>query len=84
MYNFNPTTGDIVVAPGTLSKIQPLYPVKTIHVVEGKVVADPDMRNFRPRISAAYRLRDKWVFRGGYGELTETYSYFARLLNSGP
>ena len=84
MYNFNPTTGDVLVAPGTLSKIHPLYPVKTIHVTEGKVVGDPDMHNFRPRISVAYRLTDKMVLRGGYGEFTESYGYFARLLNTGP
>ena len=27
----------------------------------------PDRNNFAPRIGAAYRLRDKWVLRGGYG-----------------
>ena len=42
------------------------------------------MDNFRPRFSAAYRLTDKWVVRGGYGEFTESYGYFARLLNTGP
>jgi hypothetical protein len=84
MYNFDQSTGNVIVAPGTLTKVHPLYPVNTIHVVEGKVVGDPDMHNFRPRISAAYRLSDKWVVRGGYGEFTESYSYFARLLNTGP
>ena len=76
-------TGDVIVAPGTLSKVHPLYP-KTIHVVEGKVVGRPGHGNFRPRFSAAYRLTDKWVVRGGYGEFTESYGYFARLLNTGP
>jgi Carboxypeptidase regulatory-like domain/TonB dependent receptor len=83
MYNFNPDNGDLIVAQGTLSKVHPLFP-KTIHVVEGKVVGDPDKNNFRPRISVAYRLSDKFVLRGGYGEFTETYSYFSRLLNTGP
>jgi hypothetical protein len=82
-YNFDPASGNVIVAPGTLSKISPLYP-KTINVVEGKVIANPDLKNFRPRISAAYRLTDKWVIRGGYGEFSETYAYFARLLNGGP
>ena len=27
----------------------------------------PDRNNFAPRIGAAYRLREKWVIRGGYG-----------------
>jgi len=83
MYNFDQGTGNVIVAPGTLGKVHPLYP-KTINVVEGKVVGDPDRHNFRPRISAAYRLTDKWVVRGGYGEFTESYGYFARLLNTGP
>ena len=83
MYNFDSNSGNVIVAPGTLSKVHPLYP-KTINVVEGKVVGDPDMHNLRPRIAAAYRLTDKFVIRGGYGEFTESYAYFARLLNSGP
>jgi hypothetical protein len=28
---------------------------------------DPDRNNFQPRVGAALRIRDKWVFRGGYG-----------------
>ena len=28
---------------------------------------EPDKNNFQPRIGASYRLRDKWVLRGGYG-----------------
>jgi hypothetical protein len=28
---------------------------------------DLDRNNWQPRIGAAYRLSDKWVFRGGYG-----------------
>ena len=27
----------------------------------------PDRNNFGPRVGVAYRLRDKWVVRGGYG-----------------
>ncbi|MGH9723213.1 MAG: TonB-dependent receptor domain-containing protein, partial [Bryobacteraceae bacterium] len=27
----------------------------------------PDKNNFAPRVGLAYRLRDKWVIRGGYG-----------------
>ena len=84
MYNFDRRnrrrdrrSGNAVESPSALSR-------KTIHVVEGKVVGDPDLHNFRPRFSAAYRLTDKWVIRGGYGEFTESYGYFARLLNTGP
>src|SRR5262249_52463088 len=68
MANWDPVSGNVVVAPGTLSKLHPLYPTSAIKVVEGKVVPDPDKRNFRPRISAAYRISDKMVVRGGYGE----------------
>jgi hypothetical protein len=81
MYNWDPSTGNVVVSD--LSRVHPLYP-KTITVVEGKVVPDPDMRNYRPRISAAYRLSDKMVVRGGYGEFTETWSYNSRMLSGGP
>src|SRR5882672_8609457 len=68
MANFDPPTGNVIVAPGTISKLNPLYPSNTIQVVEGKVVPDPDKLNLRPRISAAYRIGDKMVVRGGYGE----------------
>ncbi|RPJ59001.1 MAG: hypothetical protein EHM23_15605 [Acidobacteria bacterium] len=81
MFNWDPKTGNVIVSDA--SKVHPLYP-KTITVVEGQVVPDPDMGNFRPRISAAYRLSDKMVIRGGYGEFTETWSYNARLLGTGP
>src|SRR5262245_1682197 len=84
MANFDPATGNVIVAPGMLSKLHPLYPTSSIKVVEGKVVPDPDKRNFRPRISAAYRIGDKMVVRGGYGEYSETWAYFSRLPSSAP
>jgi len=28
---------------------------------------EPDRNNFQPRIGASYRIREKWVIRGGYG-----------------
>jgi Carboxypeptidase regulatory-like domain/TonB dependent receptor-like, beta-barrel len=88
MANFDPATGNVVVEPGMLSKLHPLYPVNSatnpIKVVEGKVVPAPDKRNFRPRISAAYRIGDNMVVRGGYGEYSETWAYFSRLPSSAP
>ncbi len=81
MYNWDPTNGNVIVSD--TSKVHPLYP-KTITVVQGQVVPDADMKNFRPRISAAYRLSDKMVIRGGYGEFSETWSYNSRLLSGGP
>ena len=43
-----------------------------------------DTHNFRPRISAAYRIGDKMVVRGGYGEYSESWAYFSRLPSSAP
>jgi len=83
MWNWDPTTGNVLVAQGALSKIHPLYP-KTIKVAEGDVVPSPDKGNFRPRLSAAYRAGKGLVIRGGYGEYTESFGYFARLLGAGP
>jgi hypothetical protein len=85
-YNWNPTTGDVVVPRGTLARISPLFPTKTITVVEGDVTPSAKLTNFRPRISAAYRFTDKMVLRGGYGEFTETWGYGSsgRLNGAGP
>ena len=44
----------------------------------------PDMHNFRPRVSFAYRLNDKTVIRGGYGEFSESFGYNSWLNNGGP
>jgi hypothetical protein len=84
MFNWDPATGNVIVAPGTLSQVNPAYPQNTTRVLEGEVVPTPDKRNFRPRIAAAYRITDKMVVRGGYGEYTEVFGYFSRLLGSGP
>jgi hypothetical protein len=84
MANFDPATGNVVVAPGTISKLNPLYPTNTIKVVEGQVVPNVDKLNIRPRISAAYRIGDKTVIRGGYGEYSESWAYFSRLPSAAP
>ncbi len=83
MFNWDPQTGNVVVTPEGAAKIHPLYP-KTITVVTGDVVASPKMTNYRPRISAAYRLTNTMVIRGGYGEFTETWGYPGRLQSGGP
>src|SRR6185369_16524773 len=70
MYNWDPATGNVIVAPGTITSISSLYP-KNITVVTGQVVPTPNNKNLRPRISAAYRLTDNLVLRGGYGEFTD-------------
>jgi len=84
MYNWDPATGNVVVARGALSKTSPLYPTSLIKLVEGNVVPSPTLANYRPRISAAYRLNDRTVVRGGYGEFTATYGYYFGLLTGGP
>lgn len=83
MFNWDASTGNLIVSPEGMSHIHPLYP-KTINVVSGDPVASPKLSNIRPRISAAYRLAKDMVVRGGYGEFTETWSYNARLQGGGP
>jgi len=70
MYNWNPANGQVVVAPGTLTAVNDLYPT-SIKVVQGDPVPKAKTTNFRPRVSAAYRLTDNLVLRGGYGEFTD-------------
>ena len=74
MYNFDPTTGNVVVDPAGISKVSPLYP-SNITVVPGAVQAISEKTNFVPRLGAAYRLSAHSVLRGGYG------IYTARLGN---
>lgn len=85
MWNWDSSTGNVIVATGTKSKVSALYP-STITVTEGSVIPSPKLTNLRPRISAAYRISDKLVVRGSYGEFTETWSYLTsgRLNGSGP
>jgi hypothetical protein len=69
MYNWDDTTGNLVVDPRAISKISPLYP-STIAVSPGSVTAISDKTNFVPRLGAAYRLTNHSVLRGGYGIYT--------------
>jgi hypothetical protein len=78
MWNWDSASGNVIVAPGTKSKVSPLYP-SNITVVEGNVIPAAKRTNFRPRLALAYRLSDKLVLRGGYAEFTESWGY----LNSG-
>jgi hypothetical protein len=83
MFNWDKQTGNVVVTEEARSRISPLYP-KTINITTGKVVPDPDMKNIRPRVSAAYRLKDTFVIRGGYGAFSERIDYFTRVASGGP
>jgi hypothetical protein len=83
MYNYNPAANQVVVTSQGLSAISPLYP-PNISIVSGNPVPSPDMHNIRPRASFAYRLNDKTVVRGGYGEFSESFGYNSWLNNGGP
>ncbi len=74
MANWDPATGKVIVAPGTLTAVSAYYP-KSIAVVTGEVVPKANTKNVRPRIGAVYRLMDNLVLRGGYGEFTEILGY---------
>ena len=85
IYNWDPTTGDVLVPAAALSKISPLYPTNTIKVVAGQAQQNPSLRNFDPRVGFAYRpMGDKFVIRGGYGLYTETLGQYARAQGTGP
>ena len=83
MYNYLPAANQVVVTQKGLSAISPLYP-SNINVVAGNPIPSPDLHNFRPRASFAYRLNDKTVIRGGYGEFSESFGYNGWLNNGGP
>ncbi len=83
MYNFNPVTQQVIVSQQGLKAISPLYP-SNIPIVSGNPVPSPDLHNFRPRGSVAYRLNNKTVIRAGYGEFSESFAYNSWLNNGGP
>ncbi len=74
MYNFNLADGKVVVSQASFGKINALYP-KNIPIEVGQVVPNVPLTNIHPRFSAAYRLNNKTVLRGGYGEYTDSWSY---------
>jgi hypothetical protein len=83
MYNFDLKDGKVVVSQDALSKVNPLFP-KNIPIKTGQVVPNTDLKNIHARISAAYRLNNKTVLRGGYGEYTDSWSYTARRPGATP
>lgn len=72
MFNWDPSTGNVIVDPAALSKVSPLYP-STITVKPGDVRAIMDKSNIAPRIGLAYQLSDHSVIRGGYGLYTSRF-----------
>jgi len=85
MCNWDPASGNVIVAPGTLTSVSAYYP-KSITVVVGEVVPKAKLTNIRPRVAASYHLSDNLVVRGGYGEFTENLGYgaFGRLNSTNP
>lgn len=65
-YNWDPSTGDVIVSQSAMNKVSPLYP-SSINVAAGQPVPSPDSGNFAPRVSAAYLINENTVIRGGYG-----------------
>jgi len=82
-FNFNPSTGNIVVPSSSSGNVSPFYP-KTIPIVTGQVNTNPSNTNIAPRFGAAYRFTDRFVIRGAYGIYTETEGRYARLNSGGP
>jgi hypothetical protein len=80
-YNFDPTTGNIVVDPQAISKVSPLYP-SNITVVAGQVQATADKTNFAPRVGVAYSMGGHQVIRGGYGLYTSRFDSGAGTFNN--
>lgn len=76
MYNFDPSTGNVIVDPAGISKVSTLYP-STITVKAGDATATASKTNIVPRLGAAYQLSSRSVIRGGYG------IYISRLGTSG-
>jgi hypothetical protein len=85
IYNWDPTTGNVIVPGNAMQSINPLYPTNQIRVIAGDAQQSPSLRNFAPRIGIAYRpFGSDFVIRGGYGIFTETLGAFARAQGSGP
>jgi hypothetical protein len=82
-YNWNPQTGEVVVPEEARSRVSPLYSPQ-IRIVTGNVYPTPSKTNFRPRIGVAYRITEKFVFRGGYGQYSEALGNYHRAQGTGP
>ncbi len=83
MYNWDPSTANVVVPESAKGSVSPLYPT-SIGVVTGEVVQRPRKTNYRPRFGISYRLRDNTVLRGGYSSFTEQIGRYALMQGGGP
>ncbi len=82
-YRWDSTTGNVVVDSSALARVSALYP-SSIKVVAGDPYPSAERTNFRPRLGLAYRLGDRMVLRGGYGQYTEALGNLYRLQGGGP
>ena len=83
MLNWDPGTSNIIIPPGTESKISPLYPTN-INIVSGDVRMHPSRGNLVPRLGFAYRPMGNTVVRGGFGAFDETLGRYAYVQGTGP
>ena len=80
MYNFEPTSGNLVVPDETLGSpnINPLLPT-SIRIVSAssagfpQLLRQPQQSNAVPRAGFAWRLNDKTAIRGGYGLFIDSF-----------
>jgi hypothetical protein len=82
-YNWDPTTGNVVVPADAVSEISPLYP-SNISIVTGNVFPTPRKTNFRPRFGASYMLAKNTVLRGAFGVYSGALGRFYRTQGGGP
>ena len=82
-YNWDPVSGDVIVPEEARSKVSPLYSPQ-IRIITGNVYPTPKKTSFRPRVGVAYRITDKFVLRGGYGQYTEALGNYHRAQGTGP
>jgi hypothetical protein len=81
-YNWDPSTGNVIVAQSALAKIGPLYP-KSISIVAGNPVPHPATNNFVPRVAGAYMINKNTVVRGGYGIFNEALGPYTLSTSQG-
>ncbi|HYO84097.1 MAG TPA: TonB-dependent receptor, partial [Bryobacteraceae bacterium] len=82
-FNWDRATGDVIVPTDMVDKVSPLYP-RNIRVMGGDPFPRPARDNIRPRLGFAYRITEKFVFRGGYGQYTEALGALHRAQGTGP
>jgi hypothetical protein len=81
-YNWDVSTGNVVVSGSELSKVSPLYH-GSIHIATGNPVPSPARGGFAPRIAGAYLINQNTVIRGGYGIFNEALGPYTLSTSQG-